>query len=199
MAIRKRVVADDGLTRIEEVDLLAATYEELCELLPPGSGGWEWQVRPLERFWQQKRTARRKPLPLSEDWYAREILACIRRADAALAHPSPGSMEAVLINAKRLGELHQNAWWRFNYGSLTKSGIRSHQRQRQRVADAIAARRTRAAVGQEAIRVEADAIRQSQPYDRHAYPTSKLAQTISHKLKRPYNTVLSILRQLQIE
>src|SRR5262245_42393341 len=53
MAIKSKVIADDGLTRVEQIDqdtdFSTATPEELSKWLPMG---FEGMVRDVERYWR---------------------------------------------------------------------------------------------------------------------------------------------------
>lgn len=81
---------------------------------------------------RRTRPPRALPKPLSLAWYAQKILACIRRLRAALASERPpASLEAVVIDALRLGQYAEEAVWRFNRGDHIRQRVKVITRNRE--------------------------------------------------------------------
>jgi hypothetical protein len=196
MSIKSRVVADDGLTVVEQIDqdtdFSGATPEERARWLPPG---FERMVQDAEQYWR----AHDPPdvatsTPLTRPWYAERILPAIDRLRAAIARDA--SLERIVLDALRVGQLTEAAVWRFNHGKSARVGIK--RRQRKRVAG-LRSGETRRARNRPNIEVLAKKIRDTQPYSQSEYPTTLLAQNIGRKLRLPVETVRSALKTLKIK
>lgn len=128
----RRILADDGITQIVAIDVLALTPEEQAALLPQGCGGFFWMVAALEKQWlQYAPAAGAEPEPLSRGWYAKQILSSVARLRAIVAQGTTSNPEAWIILALRLGRLSEEAKWRFNLGGDIREGKKSHTRRRK--------------------------------------------------------------------
>lgn len=199
-----RVVADDGLSIVKEIDLFEVPEEELPRLFPQGIGGFEWQVAQIEPFWRAHAPKDAElPEPLSLAWYAREILGLIERLRSILAPPRKwwrphvetmpdGSqrreeevlpnLEPVVLLAIRLGQLSEEAHWRFNRRTQILLGAGAHRTLKRAARNRGADIHEAAKKSDPQIRALAREFREQHPYSRHYYSTHWLAKQIARRL-----------------
>jgi hypothetical protein len=195
MAIKSRVIADDGLTRVEEIDLLALTLDELKTVIPDGAGGFEWTVREVEAHWRAwLPSAGVAVKPLSRAAYARDIIAHIERLRSAIARDP--SLEAWVLAAMDVGKMTEDAKWRFNRGD--------HVRQRVKIiaTNRASSRKPRPrgnSASDQEIEETARRLRRTTPYARNSEQSTRwLAGKIAKALRIPFGTVRRRLTHLEI-
>jgi hypothetical protein len=196
MAIKSKIAADDGLTRVERIDqdtdFSTATREDWAKWLPVG---FEGMVRDAEQFWRAHAPpAGALPEPLTLAWYARNILDYIKRLREAIA--ANASIEGVVLDAIRLGKETEDAKWRFNRGDHVRRHVKIVTTNR------VSARKPRPrgnSISDQEITATARRLRRTTLYaPTLEHSTRWLAGQVAQSLRIPLSTVRRRLTHLKI-
>jgi hypothetical protein len=126
----------------------AVTTEERDAIVAMLSGGpwtFERMIGGAEAYWRRVQTVP-DPAPLTKPWYARRILAKIRRVRRIIALVSATldarNLEQWILEAIELGGEIAEAQWRFGLGDAARFGAKRLAQNRAAVPKGVRARQT---------------------------------------------------------
>jgi hypothetical protein len=151
------IVADDGLHRVERISVSDAAYkashpqgkrddsaeqERMMELLDTAAHAatFEGAIGEAEKYWRIVRPvapsrvpkkAANRPEPLSQAWYAAQVLPAIQRLRRVVASELDPNLEDWIVSALTLGARLEEAVWRFGLGDEVRLGLRIRKKNKE--------------------------------------------------------------------
>jgi len=194
-----RIIDDDGLSAVEQIDQDTPT-EEYPDWTRTPVGGFEDMIRGADEQLLDRLT--RAPVAwdrrngLSKSAYAYRITRGFARQRRYLnAHPH---VEPILIDALRTGYEWAEAKRRFEWGALARAEVR--RRHVARLGGRLggkASGATRRSRNYPRVEARARELRKQHP-NRRKYSTRRVAATVAHEFKLKVSAVRSILADLGI-